>query len=256
MRGWRRDTSRAQSLDAVASAYGRDGVAGCLVVAHLPPGARRVARRATSLSAATRAHSATVPEFELARPALQALIRNELSGLDAAQRERILEFVLSALAGDLRGPGAMTLARRLARLREGLREQLPRTIATDDDPYAVHIDSIYALDHESFWIRGWVHDDDHMLASLVAVSPEGARADLLGGAYRYERLDIQELYAAFERRRERAARLSCSCCSGRAESPAHGWIVELRTSTAWPWRSRRRRSNAGSSGCERTCWTT
>ena len=175
--------------------------------------------------------SAQVPELELGEPALLALIRNELSGLDADQRARVLEFILASVAGDLRGPGAMALAGRLARVREGLREQLPRAVATDDDPYAVDVEAIYALDHESFWIRGWVHDADDTLASLVAVSPEGARADLLGRAYRHERLDIQERYAAFE---DAASRRHGFIALLSLDAPSHltnGWIVELRTSS-------------------------
>ena len=122
-------------------------------------------------------------------------MRNELSGLQSDEREQALEFILSATAVDLRGPGALSLARRLGRVREALREQLPRSVLTNEQPYAVHIDSIYAVDHQSFWVKGWVHDEDRMLESLVAVSPEGGRADLLDGAYRHSRLDIEELYA-------------------------------------------------------------
>jgi GT2 family glycosyltransferase len=221
-------TFAGTALEAVASSYDRDGTTGAVVVAHLPPGAGGGGEAG---DVAVGGLSAPVPELELGEPALRALIRNELSGLDAAQRARILEFVLAALAGDLRGPGAMTLAGRLARLRDALREQLPRTIATDDDPYAVDIEAIYALDHESFWIRGWLHDADHTVVSLAAVSPEGARADLLGAAYRYERLDIQERYAAFsDVANERHGFMSLLSPA----VPSHlatGWIVELRTSS-------------------------
>jgi O-antigen biosynthesis protein len=219
------DEGASATLDGVAlDAATMPGV----IVGHLPPGASGGGKAANVTVGDL---SAQVPELELGGPALQALIRNELSGLDAEQRARVLEFILSSVAADLRGPGAMTLAERLARVRDGLREQLPRAIASDDDPYAVEVEAIYALDQKSFWIRGWVHDADHTLASLVAVSPEGARADLLGDAYRHERLDIQERYAAFgDSADERHGFMTVLSL----EAPSHlanGWIVELRTSS-------------------------
>ena len=143
----------------------------------------------------------------------------------------VLDFILSCVADDLREPGAIAMAGRLARLRDGLREQLPRTVAADDDPYAVEVEAVYALDQESFWIRGWLHDADHTVSSLVAVSPEGSRADLLDGAYRYERLDIQERFAAFG---GAATNATASWRWSTLAAPSHlatGWIVELRTSS-------------------------
>ena len=215
------------TLETKAAAYERDGAPGAVVLAHLPPGAAGGDATVLAIGEAR----AGVPELGPGDQALQALIRNELSGLDAAQRARLLEFVLAGAAGDLRGPGGIAMAGRLARLRDGLREQLPRTVATDDDPYAVELEAIYALDDESFWVRGWLHDADDAVESLVAVSPEGARADLLSGAYRHERLDIQERFSAFggapDERHGFMALLSLP-------APSHlpgGWIVELRTAS-------------------------
>ncbi len=214
-------------LDAATMAYDTNGTGG-VVVGHLPPGAGGGGEPAVVTMGRLSAHAT---ELELGDSALQALIRNELSGLDAAQRARVLEFILTSVAGDLRSPGAITLAGRLARVRDGLREQLPRAVATDDDPYAVDIEAIYALDQESFWIRGWIHDADHTVASLVAVSPEGARADLLSDAYRHERLDIQERYAAFvDAADERHGFLTLLSLAAPSHL-ANGWIVELRTSS-------------------------
>ena len=221
-------TVAANAVDAAAMSYDRDGETGGVLVGHLPPGASSGGGAANVTVGAL---SAQAPELELGEPALQGLIRNELAALEAAERERILEFILTSVAGDLRSPGAMALAGRLARVRDGLREQLPRAVATDDDPYAVEVEAIYALDHESFWIRGWVHDADRTLESLVAVSPEGARADLLNGAYRHERLDIQERYAAFSDGAEARHGLMTVLSLAAPSHLANGWIVELRTSS-------------------------
>jgi GT2 family glycosyltransferase len=195
-------------------------------VGHLPPGAS--GGETAGVTAGRR--QARAPELGLGDVALQTLARSELSGLDADQRARVLGFILAAVAPGLRGPGAISLAARLASLREALREQLPRTVATDDDPYAVEVEAVYALDHEAFWVRGWLHDADDTVESLVAVSPEGARADLLTNAYRHERLDIQERYAAFGDHAGARHGFMTVLSMPVPSHLAQGWIVELRTS--------------------------
>jgi GT2 family glycosyltransferase len=213
-------------LETAVMSYARDGVAGAVGVGHLPPGATGGDR--ADVIAGRRPASA--PDLALGDVALQTLVRSELSGLDADQRTRVLEFILAAVAPGLRGPGAISLAARLASLRDALREQLPRTVATDDDPYAVEVEAVYALDHEAFWVRGWLHDADATVESLVAVSPEGARADLLTNAYRYERLDIQERYAAFGGQAGARHGFMTVLSMPVPSHLTHGWIVELRTS--------------------------
>ena len=93
----------------------------------------------------------------------------------------------------------------------------------------MQIDSIFAVDHETFWVRGWMHDADGTLESLVAVSPEGVRVDLLDGAYRYTRLETQEMYAATgDAANERHGFMKLLSL----EFPSHlaeGWVAELRT---------------------------
>ena len=111
---------------------------------------------------------------------------------------------------------------------EALREHLPRAVLSHDEPYAVHIDAIYAIDHESFWVKGWVHDEDRMLTSLVAVSPEGVRTDLLAGAFRHSRVDIEELYPDVAN--ERHGMISLLSLDSPSLLP-HGWVVELRAAT-------------------------
>jgi GT2 family glycosyltransferase len=200
---------------------------GVLAVGRLPAGAHGGGAAEISVGARV----AAVPEIGLGDIALQTLLRDELAGLDADERARLLEFILAAVAGELRGPGAITFAERLARIRDGLREQLPRTAVSDTDPYAVEAEAVYALDDDSFWVRGWLYDADHTVESLVAVSPEGARADLLAGAYRYERLDIQERFAAFGSPTDERHGFMTLLTLPAPSHLADGWIVELRTSS-------------------------
>ena len=95
----------------------------------------------------------------------------------------------------------------------------------------MHVDEIFAIDHDSFWVKGWVHDEDGTLESLVAVAPEGQRASLLEGAYRHMRVDIQELYAGkSDLLNERQGLIKFLPLETPSRMP-NGWIVELQTST-------------------------
>ena len=195
-------------LDTRPCRTARTAPAGLLVVGRVPAGVEGAGEAAdVTVRSASEGLSTRAPEPALGVAGLRALIRNELGALDAEERERVIEFVLSATADGLHGPGALNLARGLGDIREALREQLPRTSLSYDDPQALQIDGIFAVDDNSFWVRGWVHDADGTLESLVAVSPEGVRVDLLDGAYRHARLETQEMYASAGARRDRAPRV-------------------------------------------------
>ena len=179
-----------------------------------------------TVRAGTQVISAEVPEHAPDAPDLRALLRNELSGLEAGQRAESLEFILRATADELREPGGLTLGQGLHRVRDALREQLPRPRVTEDRQCAAHVDVIYAVDHESFWIKGWAHDDDRVLDSLLAVSPEGARGDLLADAYRHSRIDIEEAFGTGD----------------RVAKDRHGFVkfLRLNSPSRLPWGSRPR----------------
>ena len=221
---------REAKLALDAHEYGDEERSGRLMVAHLPGGQESNGQEATvTLRAGDETLTARVPEFMVAAPGLRALLLNELSGLEAEQRNELLEFVLGATGDDLRGSGGLTLARRLNRVRDALREQLPRVDATAEQPCAAHIDGIYAVDHDSFWIKGWAHDEDRMLESLVAVSPEGGRGDVLTGAYRHARIDIEELFGGSgDATQDRHGLIKFVRMESSSRAP-EGWMLELRT---------------------------
>jgi O-antigen biosynthesis protein len=216
-------------LETAVMPYGANGTGGLLVVGRVPAGVEGAGEGAeVTVRSGSEGLSTRAPEPALGVAGLRALIRNELGALDAEERRRVIEFVLSATADGLYGPGALNLARGLGDIREALREQLPRTTLSYDDPQALQIDAIFAIDDNTFWVRGWVHDADGTLESLVAVSPEGMRVDLLDGAYRHARLETQEMYAA--------AGHAGTARHGfmnliSLTSPSHlpeGWVAELR----------------------------
>jgi GT2 family glycosyltransferase len=213
--------------------YGDDARAGRLLIGHLPRDVESNAPQTTvTVRTGGEERFAAVPEFMAGAPGLRALLRNELTGLEADERRALLEFILGATSRDVREAGGLTLARRLNRVRDALREQLPRAAVTEDQPYAAHVDGIYAVDHESFWVKGWAHDEDQMLESLVAVSPEGGRGDVLSGAYRHSRIDIEELFGGggTDVTQDRHGLIKFVQLGSSSRMP-EGWLLELRTAS-------------------------
>jgi len=222
---------RAVPLEVEALTYGDPQRPAVLAVGHLPSTAHGGQATAATVGEGDAAPTIPMEEFERCGERLRTLVREELSGLPAERRAEVLAFVLAATRRYLLEPGSQTLARRLSRLREALREQLPRVAASADQPYAVDVDSLYEIDPEAFWLKGWVHDEDGMLAALTAVSPEGARAGVLDGAFRHARIDVQERYAAPGGQAEqRHGFITCLTLPSPSRLPA-GWVVELRSST-------------------------
>jgi O-antigen biosynthesis protein len=121
-------------------------------------------------------------------------ISEELGGGDAASREALQELLRRLALPALEEPGGLMLATQLRELRDLLQNPLPELISGPESPQAASVDLIMAVDDRSFWVVGWVRDVDRTLRNLVLVSPEGARADLLDGAYRFPRPDVQEAY--------------------------------------------------------------
>jgi hypothetical protein len=162
-----------------------------------------------------------------ARSELQSILRTELAGLEAPAREELLRFIATSVGEDLYGPGGLTLAKRLALIREVLRERLPYCTVGEDEPFGLRVDEIHALDDRVFWLKGWLWDADTPLQSLTFMSPEGCRVELLGSAFRYRRPDIEQLYPDTRGERPDSGFLACV----RLDAPSRlsaDWIVQLR----------------------------
>ena len=54
------------------------------------------------------------------------------------------------------------------------------------------MDHILAVDDRSFYLKGWVHDEDAEIVRLTAVSPEGAGPSSRDKLFRYPRPDVVE----------------------------------------------------------------
>jgi GT2 family glycosyltransferase len=56
------------------------------------------------------------------------------------------------------------------------------------------VDTILAIDEESFYVRGWMRDEEEEITHLTVVTPEGARVELLERIFRYPRPDVEQFY--------------------------------------------------------------
>jgi O-antigen biosynthesis protein len=158
---------------------------------------------------------------------LKGLIRDELAPLDAERRETIMATLAGATGLD--GRASFELSRSLHAIREVLRERLPRCAVSEEQPFGLAVEEVLRVDDSTFWINGWVHDEDG-LGEVAVVAPEGARASLTGTAYRYARPDVVQFYSGLGGDRSRKHGFTACVSLPAASRLAEGWIAELHTS--------------------------
>lgn len=116
-------------------------------------------------------------------------LRHALEPLGPRARTKVVDFVCSTAAAR-RSEGNLALSRNLFAVREALRER-PREVAPGKgNAVAGTIDGLTALADRAFYIQGWVHDREAPITRLTAISPEGERVELLDGAFRFIRRDV------------------------------------------------------------------
>jgi O-antigen biosynthesis protein len=165
--------------------------------------------------------------WEEVRGELKDLVREELAPLDAEIRERVMQTLLEATAEHERC--SFELSSALHGIREVLRERLPRGAVDERRPAGLSVEQILAVDDRSFWISGWVHDNDEE-GRVTLVSPESARAEILQTAHRYERSDVVQFYSSLGPDRTRDHGFTAFFTLAQPSLLARGWIAELRTS--------------------------
>jgi O-antigen biosynthesis protein len=159
---------------------------------------------------------------------LKALLRNQLAGLDAERRGEILHELASSPT--LREHPSVALGSSLHGIREVLRERLPVSIVDARQPVGLGVEQILAVDERGFWINGWMHDEDGE-GTVTVVSPEGARVEVTGFAFRSERPDVVQFYAGLAGARTRDHGFTAFFELPAPSLLAAGWIAELRTSS-------------------------
>ncbi len=158
---------------------------------------------------------------------LKGLVRDELAGLDAERRGNVLvELSSSSL---LEERGSLELSSSLYEVREVLRERLPACAVDPQQPVGLGVEQILSIDERSFWISGWMHDEDGD-GEVSVVSPEGARVALTGHAFRLERPDVVKFYESLRGGRTRDHGFVAFFELPAPSLLADGWVLELHTS--------------------------
>jgi GT2 family glycosyltransferase len=169
------------------------------------------------------------PELSQVVTDLQRLIRAELSGLDSKTRAQVMEFLASTLNGYQSTTNPFRLSRNLFMVREALRERLPYCVTAPNQPRGLQVDTIMAVDTKSFYINGWMRDEEAQITRLTAVSPEGSRAELSKGLFRYRRPEVDRLYGTASNSELTANPGFVSHFELKAPSYlSTGWTIEMR----------------------------
>lgn len=158
---------------------------------------------------------------------LKALLREELAGLDAERRNEIVDGLASSPL--LEEHGSLELSSSLYEIREALRERLPAAAVEARQPVGLAVEQVLAVDDRSFWVSGWMHDEDGE-GQVTFVSPEGARVRVTDDAYRFERSDVVQFYAGLHGNRTKDHGFTAFIELPAPSLLSSGWIAELQTS--------------------------
>jgi GT2 family glycosyltransferase len=124
---------------------------------------------------------------------LPGLIRDNVAGLEPEAREDMMAFLGEALA-EHRDTPSVVLSKNLMQIRDALRERLSYGVLGTDQTQNLSVDSLLGIDDRIFYVKGWMCDTEAPITRLTAISPEGARVELLNKLYRHPRLDVRQFY--------------------------------------------------------------
>jgi O-antigen biosynthesis protein len=163
---------------------------------------------------------------EQSQGSLKALLREELAGLDAERRtEVVTELAASPIVAE---HPSLELSGSLYEIREVLRERLPACAVDARQPVGLAVEQILAIDERSFWISGWMHDEDGE-GAVTVVSPEGARVEVTKTAHRFERPDVVQFYSALRGNSTRNHGFTAFFELPAPSLLTDGWVAELVT---------------------------
>lgn len=173
------------------------GDLGALVVALPGLQARLRAGAALDVGEGDSEASLQPEELDAVMTDLQTLVRHNFAPLDPADRERVVEHV-ARTSGSVPVKERQALCEQLHSIREALRERLPASVISETQPHGLHFDRVLVVDDRSFYLEGWVHDEDSSATRVVAVSPEGQRAEIFARMYRFPRADVESFLASMD----------------------------------------------------------
>ncbi len=160
---------------------------------------------------------------------LHTLAQDGLAWLAPETRIEVMEFLAAALTEHRGTTNLLRLNKNLFVVRELLRERLPICTIAPNQPQGLHVDAIVAVDETSFYIQGWLRDEEAKITRLTAVSPEGSRVELLGKIFRYPRPDVEQFYRTIAT--DHLTVKPGFICYFEIKVPsrlATGWVIEMR----------------------------
>jgi GT2 family glycosyltransferase len=159
---------------------------------------------------------------------LPTLIRGGRGWWDSDTRAEVMAFLASALIKH-ETANPLRLSKNLFIAREALRARSPSPAIATDEPQGLHVDTILAIDGKSFYVKGWMRDEEAEITHLTAVSPEGTETEIFEGTFRYPRPDVEQFYGAASSAQLLAESGFISYFETEAPSrlPA-GWILRMR----------------------------
>lgn len=160
-----------------------------LVRAVLPSG-NNEEPRAVEIACGPAVLSADFPRNAASQTDVRSLLLHGLAGAETADRKRLMDFIAMTTRWQNGAEKPASLGKALHRIREGLRDHHPRSAVGPELPRGLHVDALLRIDAHSFYIRGWMFDQESEIAALRAISPEGAQSDLLERFFPYNRPDV------------------------------------------------------------------
>jgi GT2 family glycosyltransferase len=125
----------------------------------------------------------------------QGLVRHSLASLQSDTRASAGAFLAHSLRSASPAARSGRLAKSLVTIREALRERLPQRVMSPEQSICFFVESVQAVSPQGFYVRGWLWDDEMKVTRLTAISPEGARAELLEHyCFRFPRPDINKFF--------------------------------------------------------------
>ena len=118
----------------------------------------------------------------------------------------------------------------LRKTRDALRERLLRPRVSHERPLGLSIDRFFALSGGSFYVSGWFRDEDASIVRFTAVSPEGARVEILENCFRYMRQDVNDFYTSLEDDPPKVGFIRTFQLPAKTHL-ATGWIFELESAS-------------------------
>jgi GT2 family glycosyltransferase len=172
------------------------------------------------------------PEVADALINLQTFIERSIMPLGTQERAGVMELLDATVAG-YQGAGSLRLSRSVFEIREAIRERLPHGIISPAHSQGLHIDTMLAVGPQSFYIKGWMRDEEAAITRLTAVSPEGCRTEILEGLFRFARPDVEQFYGASTSKQLTAKSGFIAFFETKAPSCLlNGWILEMRNAAS------------------------